>query len=694
MNQIIAATVGDIRWQIPQGTHGSQPITIQGNRIIINGTVNVSTLARTVIYGTKVLVATKAPTYATYPNIYLDPITSFIPGHKIKAKITVISGEVTFTGTYHSFYIDLRNIENGNASTNPWQFSDGEEMVIDFQPQMIVMGIPKGEYNNLIIEFSMIDLDATDKTLSIENKPADAKAVGNVRDNLIFGKICSITDIGTAAWIQGTISNTGALDNSTTRCRSKSLVGCDSAAFIRIEIATGYEVSVIEYRDQKAIVANFVQRLVPFTANKIEFTPITGYMYRLVIRAIGEGDISPETIPDDCVHVYVYSVKTLKAEDLDFAVNTLKVLAADGDNELIDWEQGTLSITTGRPNAASNRVRSKLYATYNSLRYLYVYCPSDFKLAVRVYEQSDAATQVQTYNFKTGFYIVEHTEGTMYKFILKKIDETDLTPSDVPSDLVIIPVFNSHWSKKAHGESVATRTTKRSNPTYVSQIVSVAQSYYDHRNDMTSGRRDMVYGYDTAVRQDTYTNQIDCSAFVGLVLRGVLYTDTQYYTKVDTPAASVIANPDFVWSLNPQYYDYYSGDLTTEPDDATCASQLGEWMVDMGWRVPKDKHLLNLEVGDIIFYSRLNAQGTAIAQPDRFMSINHIAVVVDKVPTVQGDGYYEGGFKYKHTMMEVTNVTPCVQTQVVETGWDTPSAVNANNYNTLSLICRPDLGSI
>lgn len=550
--------------------------------------------------------------------------------------------------------------------------------------------------NGTITEDKLVTglIPTADATLTQPGVPADAKAVGDVRENLILGKICSITDIGAVEWVQGNISNTGALSDSTTRCRSKSLVGYDSAAFIRIEIATGYEVSVIEYRNQKAIVANFVQRLVPFTPTKIEFTPITGYMYRLVIRATSGEDISSETIPNNCAHAYMYSVKTSKDEDLNFAVDTLKVLAADGDNELIDWEQGTLSVETGRPSSASDRVRSKLYTTYTSLRYLYVYCPSDFKLAIRAYEQSDAATQLRTYNFKTGFYIVEHTDGVMYKFILKKVDETNLTPSDVPSDLAIIPVFNSHWSKKAHGESVAARTTKRSNPTYVSQMVSVAQSYYDHRNDMTSGTRDMVYGYDTAVRQDTYTNQIDCSTFVGLVLRGLPYTDTQYYTKADTPAASVIANPDFVWSLNPQYYNYYSGDLISEPDDATRASQLGEWMIDMGWRVPKDKNLLNLEVGDIIFYSRLNAQGTAIAQPDRFMSINHIAVCVDKAPTVQGDGYYEGGFKYKHTMMEVTNVTPCVQTQIVETGWDTPSAVNANNYNTLSLICRPDLGSI
>ena len=117
-------------------------------------------------------------------------------------------------------------------------------------------------------------------------------------------------------------------------------------------------------------------------------------------------------------------------------------------------------------------------------------------------------------------------------------------------------------------------------------------------------------------------------------------------------------------------------------------------MIDMGWQVPKDKLLLNLEVGDVLFWSRLNGSGTAIAQPDRFMSLNHTAICVAKEPTVPGDGYYEGGFHYKHTIMEVTSVTPCVRTKIVESGWDTPTAVNENNYNTLSLICRPDLGSI
>lgn len=510
----------------------------------------------------------------------------------------------------------------------------------------------------------------------------------------ILDKMAEVTDIGSAVWEQGTINNNGIVTDSTTRCRSKSLVGYDSAAYIRIIIATGYEVSIMEYSDQKAVSSNFVQRLVSFTPNRIEFIPVTGHMYRMLIKYPDNSEITPSDIADNAVHCWAYSAKTVDNDGITFAVDNLQILAENGDNELIDWEQGSLNVNTGEPIAAANRVRSKYYATYNSLRYIYFSCPDDWMLGVRSYEQSDTATLIQSYPFKGGYYLIPHTEGTMYKFILRRYDNENITPADVPSEVRIIPVFNTYWSRDAHGESVATRTTKRNNPTYVSQILSVAQSYYDHRNDQTGSVYDMVYGSNSALRQDTYTNEIDCSTFVGLLLRGVPYTDTQYYTHVNTPAASVVANPEYVWSLNPQYYDYYSADMTTEPTDATRASQIAEWMIDMGWRVPKDKKLLNLEPGDIIFYSRLTADGSAIAQPDRFMSINHTAICISKEPTVPGDGYYEGGFKYKHRLMEVAHHTPCVGTRVVENGWQTPDVVNTNNYNTISVICRPDLGSI
>lgn len=535
----------------------------------------------------------------------------------------------------------------------------------------------------------------TDKTLTLEDKAADAKIAG---DKLAFidkviRKFSTVEEFA-AQWGQGGISTSGALVDATNRCRSGALVGYDSVGYIRLTIADGYQVSVAEYSDQKAVVANYVGRAVPFTSSVIEFVPETGHMYRLLIKADDDRDISPATLPEDCVMVTTYSTKTPSNDGIDFAINMLDVVAANGDSELIDWEQGSLNTAHGNKIDATNRVRSKYYMTYNSLRYLYIRCPEGYKVGVRIYEQSNAASYLGYYPFKAGFWLIKHQDLTMYKLIFGRDDDEDITPEEVPEGLQIIPVFNTYWSRNAHGESAATRTTKRCNPTYVAQMVAAAQSYYDHRNDRTNGQYDMVYGYNSAVRQDTYTRQIDCSTFVGLVLRGLPYEDTQYYTKIDTPAASVVANPDYVWTFNPQWYDYYSADLTTDPTDATHASQLGEWMIDMGWRVPKDAKLLNLEVGDIIFYSRMTANGKAIAQPDRFMSINHIAVCVEKRPTNESDPYPASRFPYTHTMMEVTSVTPCVRTQIVETGWDDASDIGHNNYNTISLICRPDLGSL
>ena len=544
-------------------------------------------------------------------------------------------------------------------------------------------------------QVSILQYVPTDKTLTVQDKAADASATGTefATVHKILDKMSDTVEI-TPAWRQGTINNNGVLQDATTRCRSMALVGYDSAAYIRISIADGYQVSIMEYNAPKAVMENFVQRLFWFTSTAIEFIPTTGYMYRMVLRKSDDSAFTPESLPENCVTVSVYSAKTPNNEGLNFAIDMLDVVAANGDSELIDWEQGSLNISQGTKFDATNRVRSKYYMTYNSLRYLYVYCPEGYKVGVRVYEQSNAATFIKTYPFKSGFWIVEHQDLTMYKLIFGRDDDEDITPAEVPESLKIIPVFNTYWSRDAHGESAATRTTKRCNPTYVAQMVAVAQSYYDHRNDKTNGQYDMVYGYDSAVRQDTYTRQIDCSSYVGLVLRGLHYEDTQYYTKVDTPASSVVANPNYVWAFNPQWYDYYSADLTTEPQDATFASQLGEWMIDMGWRVPKDKKLLNLEVGDIIFYSRMTANGKAIAQPDRFMSINHVAVCVEKRPTTANDPWPASRFPYTHYLMEVTSSTPCVKKRTVETGWDDPSAVGTNNYNTISLICRPDLGSL
>ena len=49
---------------------------------------------------------------------------------------------------------------------------------------MIAFGATAGLYNNAIFKFSITDLDAKDKTLTIENQSADAKAVGDAVTSL------------------------------------------------------------------------------------------------------------------------------------------------------------------------------------------------------------------------------------------------------------------------------------------------------------------------------------------------------------------------------------------------------------------------------------------------------------------------------------------------------------------------------
>lgn len=527
-----------------------------------------------------------------------------------------------------------------------------------------------------------------------------AYSVGKQAADTEFAKVgvtksLTAETLGTAQWSQGTISDMGGLITATTKCRSKYLYGYDFATIISLQIADGYMCKVMEYTSQtSATPSTFSNQVCPYTEHHIEFTPITGYAYYLVISKTDSSDITPSDLPSDCVVGTIYSNRTVDNESLTYAMDVINILAENGDNEVITWEQGSISMSTGNNINADNRIRSRHYLTYNSLKYLYIYCPEGHQVIVRMYEQSDAATYLGSWSpdFKSGMIIVKAQINVMYRLIVRRTGDEDITPEQVPEGLLVIPVFLPYWSKDAHGNSVATVFTHRSNPTHVEQILAVAQSYYDHRNDKTNGSYDMIYGWDSAVRQDTYTRQIDCSTYIGLVLRGLPYTMTQYYTHQDTPRSSVVANPEYVWSFNPQYYNYYAANLTADPTDATVASQLAEWMIDMGWRVPIDKKLLNLEPGDIIFWANKNVKGT-IAQPDRFMSISHVAICMSKTPTVSGDGYYEGGFNYKHELMEVTSVTPCVRTRIVEEGWDDVSQYGTR-YKNIALICRPDLGSI
>ena len=497
---------------------------------------------------------------------------------------------------------------------------------------------------------------------------------------------------------QGGISyRDGSEGSDTNRCKSTIYVSFTGYA-LKVIPKAGYKVGTRIYTG--TTVSQFTG-YIGFKTEAFEINDNTKY-YKFVIGRMDDADITPEDLPDDVVTFSnIGTDKTLTGDNkiadakvTGEAIGNIKTIiesALMSNTKALPfiWEQGTYNVNTGGKNAATNRVRTKYKVSLNSLNYIVMYCPDGWKLGGRRYTQNNEQTYLGTIPQFTGFKLIKHTEFTMYSFFVGKVDDTDITPSDIPDGIKIIPIYLPHWDANAHGNSVATFRTTRNNPLYVRQICDVAETYYEHRSDSTDGVADMQYGVDSATRIDSYTKQIDCSTYVTLCLMGIPYTDTQYYTKTDTPASSLVPNPQYTWSIDPRLYDYYPDDLTGEPNGGARASQLAEWMIDMGWRVPKDKKLLNLEVGDILFYARTNEAGSQLAQPDRFMCINHIAICTDKQKNISGTG-----LPYTYTLTEVTNVKPCVRKKVVEDGWDTPDVINVNNYNTLVLICRPDLGSI
>lgn len=167
---------GNIEWQIPQGTYSAFPVTISGNKIIVNGTIETSNdpnILRIIVYGNSgLLYTTKAPTYSRYKNIYFEPISSFTPGNIIKANINLISG----TYTAKAPYLDMRTINSNGTSL--YLYGDGTEAIIEEQPEMIAFGLYGGEYNNAVFEFSVVDIT------KVENAPAMGSILGKIKTQI------------------------------------------------------------------------------------------------------------------------------------------------------------------------------------------------------------------------------------------------------------------------------------------------------------------------------------------------------------------------------------------------------------------------------------------------------------------------------------------------------------------------------
>ena len=422
--------------------------------------------------------------------------------------------------------------------------------------------------------------------------------------------------------------------------------------------------------------------------------------------------------------------------DANIDSNMIDALASDGDPVITKWGQGSISYDTGANINSDTRIRTVTYLGFDSLRYIYVRCPDGYKFAFRRYNAVKTPTYMDYEGFYTGNKVIRNTEGKLYRFIIAKVDDSNITPEELPSGFAIIPVYLSIWAKEANGNSIKAYTTTRNNPSLVSELKEVAFTYYNNRNDTHSGTRNMVYNNSDTVLDHpndiTYTNGIDCSTFVGLCLRGIPYQETSYYTLTPIMGIEYRANPQYSWSMNPFDYKTFSNRTSTEATYTRRTSQLAEWLISQRRCVEKDPSLANIEVGDVVFWSRFT--GNNPMNMYRFLEINHVALVISKYSVepysasrtynINETCQYDNALyqcksnivspedwtlshwnkiydvwdysilPYCHIVMESTTGNPTIQTHILERSWEDPTNVTQNNYNTMSLICRPDLGSL
>lgn len=235
------------------------------------------------------------------------------------------------------------------------------------------------------------------------------------------------------------------------------------------------------------------------------------------------------------------------------------------------------------------------------------------------------------------------------------------------------------------------------NPEYVNELLDVAKTWFDAR--YLNKEPIFVYGHTTALDDDFFAmkvrNQIDCSAYVGMVLRGIRFEDSPYAHLVPTsPAArqdlmgkALIAdikektkvNKKYTWAFDPAKFTCRIKVAVEKEFPVRFASQLGEMFVDMGRSLDFKPDFSDVEPGDIIFYAKLtNGQ---FRMPNRYRKISHVSIVADKKPASVDPEVVAKGYPFKHMMYEVSSHEGVVIKRCLE----------KVSPDTICIVARPNL---
>lgn len=141
----------------------------------------------------------------------------------------------------------------------------------------------------------------------------DAKEIVLADDESIFKfafeKACYTRTTTTTTPLQGGISTSGDGTSASNRCRCIARE-IDVGALVRITIKEGYEILSRAYTRNALSPTYFAGTPFSWTEKEVEFTPVTGYTYYLVIRKMDDSALAPADIPSDLLTITVFENNT------------------------------------------------------------------------------------------------------------------------------------------------------------------------------------------------------------------------------------------------------------------------------------------------------------------------------------------------------------------------------------------------
>jgi hypothetical protein len=178
------------------------------------------------------------------------------------------------------------------------------------------------------------------------------------------------------------------------------------------------------------------------------------------------------------------------------------------------------------------------------------------------------------------------------------------------------------------------------------EALKAAMSYW---NAKSSGSETFIYsdgsgplkGATSAQLHDSNGNAIiDCSTYIGLVLRGIDYLNSPYSGSTETtidPRTVVCSEDSWVETYFDKQENRFSEALvfpafSYQSADGKyrvlTASDMAQYYDRLGLLWYADDNTLTPRVGDICFFYRENADGT-LRYPTRFHGISHVGIMTD-----------------------------------------------------------------